>query len=211
MKLKFHIFLDRRQLFFAAITVLFGYGAVTILTDPSEVGFWWLLCVGLAFLFLTGAAIHPCLYVMTDEGLYSFYLFGFVRRFIPWNTVRKLEVCYPKSSKRIPYFDDTFVIHGKAQGKEFFFTENEIVRTRRARRLLERYTGFPVEGFMIDDLRTWRKKRKEKKERMRRRRERMERVERNRKAKEVSQKDAKTAKKQAGESKKPTQKKGKEP
>ena len=65
-----------------------------------------------------------------------------------------------------------------------FFTENEIVRTRRARRLLERYTGFPVEGFMIDDVRAWRKKRKEKRERMRRHKERMERVDRNRQARE---------------------------
>ena len=182
--MKFHLFWDRRQLSFAAMTVLFGCGAVAILTDPSEEGFWWLLCAGFALLGLAGAAMHPCLYVMTDQGLYSFYLFGFLRRFIPWDTVRKLTIRYAGGGKRIPYFNDTFLVDGKAEGKTMFFTENEIVRTRRARRLLERYTGFPVEGFMIDDVRAWRKKRKEKRERMRRHKERMERVNRNRQARE---------------------------
>ena len=190
MKLKYHVFLDRRQIMFAALTALFVCGAAVILADPEE-GWFWLVPAVLAMLCGTLTLLTPCLYIMSDEGIAIYYLLGFLRRFTPWSTVCYLEVRYPKGTKHFPYVGDTFAIHGKTQGKSFFFTENEIVRTRRARKLLERYTGQKVEGFMIDDFRDWRKKSKEKKERMRRHRERQARAERNRKAREAAKREAK--------------------
>ena len=182
-RVKYHVFLDRRQIFFAAFVAMLVIAAISELTAPSGVGLLWLVWIAMTLFLLTFTLILPCLYIMSDQGITIVYMLGFLRRYIPWNTVRKLEVCYPKRCKSLPYVTDTFAIHGQAQGKQFIFTDNEIVRTRRARKLLERYTGHPVEGFRIDSLRTRRKKRKEKQEIDRRRQERQARVERSREAK----------------------------
>lgn len=191
MKLKYHVFLDRWQIVFTAMTVLFAYGVVVTLTD-AEGGWYWLPAALVGILCGAIALTTPCLYIMSDKGITIIYMLGFLRRYIPWNTVRKLEICHHRSRRSIPlpYINDTIVIHGQAQGKQFFFTDNEIIRTRRARKLLESYTGFPVEGFMIDDLRARRRNRKEKQETERKRRERQARVERNREAKKAANKAA---------------------
>ncbi len=192
MKLKYHVFLDRWQIVFTAMTVLFAYGVVVTLTD-AEGGWYWLPAALVGILCGAIALTTPCLYIMSDKGITIIYMLGFLRRYIPWNTVRKLEICHHRSRRSIPlpYINDTIVIHGQAQGKQFFFTDNEITRTRRARKLLESYTGFPVEGFMIDDLRARRRNRKEKQETERKRRERQARVERNRRAREAAKREAK--------------------
>ena len=194
MKLKYHVFLDRWQIVFTAMTVLFAYGVVVTLTD-AEGGWYWLPAALVGILCGAIALTTPCLYIMSDKGITIIYMLGFLRRYIPWNTVRKLEICHHRSRRSIPlpYINDTIVIHGQAQGKQFFFTDNEIIRTRRARKLLESYTGFPVEGFMIDDLRARRRNRKEKQETERKRRERQARVERNREAKKTANKAAKNS------------------
>ena len=191
MKLKYHVFLDRWQIVFTAMTVLFAYGVVVTLTD-AEGGWYWLPAALVGILCGAIALTTPCLYIMSDKGITIIYMLGFLRRYIPWNTVRKLEICHHRSRRSIPlpYINDTIVIHGQAQGKQFFFTDNEIIRTRRARKLLESYTGFPVEGFMIDDLRARRRNRKEKQETERKRRERQARVDRNREAKKAANKAA---------------------
>ena len=191
MKLKYHVFFDRWQIVFTAMTVLFAYGVVVTLTD-AEGGWYWLPAALVGILCGAIALTTPCLYIMSDKGITIIYMVGFLRRYIPWNTVRKLEICHHRSRRSIPlpYINDTIVIHGQAQGKQFFFTDNEIIRTRRARKLLESYTGFPVEGFMIDDLRARRRNRKEKQETERKRRERQARVERNREAKNAAKNSA---------------------
>ena len=192
MKLKYHVFLDRWQIVFTAMTVLFAYGVVVTLTD-AEGGWYWLPAALVGILCGAIALTTPCLYIMSDKGITIIYMLGFLRRYIPWNTVRKLEICHHRSRRSIPlpYINDTIVIHGQAQGKQFFFTDNEIIRTLRARLLLEKYTGLKVEGFLWQDIRDARKNRKEKKERERRRRQRQERVDRNRKAREAAKREAK--------------------
>lgn len=190
MRIKYHIFFDRRQIMSFGITVLFVIATAEIFASRATEGAWWIATALLTLLMATLSVVVPCLYIMTPTGIHIVYAFGLIRRFIPWNTVRRLDVQYPKGAKHFPYFSDTFAIHGKTQGKSFFFTENEIVRTRRARKLLERYTGMKVEGFMIDDLRAWGKKRKEKRERMRRHREKQAQEARNREAKKAANKAA---------------------
>ena len=190
MKLKYHIFFDRRQLMSFCLTLLFIFATVESFEARATEGAWWIAITLLALLMGTLSVVTPCLYIMTPQGIHIVYAFGLIRCYIPWNTVRRLDVQYPKGTKHLPYFGDTFAIDGRAQGPKLFFTDNEIIRTRRARRLLERYTGYPVEGFMIDDLRAWGKKRKEKRERMRRHREKQAREARNREAKKSAQNSA---------------------
>ena len=130
---------------------------------------------------------------MTPKGLHIIHTFGLLRRFIPWDSVVGLQVNYDNasSSRKLPYLFDTFVIYGDVKGPTYFFTEDEMVRTLRARILLEKYTGLKVEGFLLDDIRDARRNRKEKRERMRRHRERQERVDRNRKSREAEKQSRK--------------------
>ena len=186
MLFKYHLFLDRRQLLSLFFAVFSGWMTVELLRDEGNA--WWVLW-GIITLLMTAMALAlPCLYLMTPKGLHIIHTFGLLRRFIPWDSVVGLQVNYDDAGyKRLPYLFDTFIIYGDVYGPTFFFTEDEMVRTLRARLLLEKYTGLKVEGFLWQDIRDARKNRKEKKERERRRRQRQERVDRNRRAKKAAQ------------------------
>ncbi len=186
MLFKYHLFLDRRQLMSLFFTVFSGWLTVIEFQDRLSDGLWWLVWGILALAMAALSLGLPCLYIMTPKGLHFIHALGLIRRFIPWDTVDGLEIRYDynHSHRSLPYIFDTFAVYGDARGPDFFFTEDEMVRTLRARILLERYTGRKVEGFLLDDIRDWRKRRKEKKERLRRHRARQARVERNRQARE---------------------------
>ncbi|MBP3665577.1 MAG: hypothetical protein J6K29_00855 [Clostridia bacterium] len=198
MRIKYHLFLDRRQLLSLFFAIFSGWMTVELIRDEGNA--WWVLWGILTLLMTAMALALPCLYLMTPKGLHIIHTFGLIRRFIPWDSVMALEVNYDSTgySRHFPYLFDTFCIYGDVQGPTFFFTEDEMVRTLRARILLEKYTGLKVEGFLWQDIRDARKNRKEKKERERRRRQRQERVDRNRKAREQE----KQSRKQAGDKRK---------
>ena len=182
-RIKYHLFFDRRQLMSLFFMVFSGWLAVIEFQDRLSDGLWWLLWAILTLAMAAMALGLPCLYIMTPKGLHFIHAFGLIRRFIPWDSVAGLQVNYDSTghSKHFPDLFDTFIVYGDAQGPTFFFTEDEIVRTLRARILLQRYTGQKVEGFLLDGIRESRKEKKAKKEQERRRRERQARVERNRK------------------------------
>ena len=191
MLFKYHLFLDRRQLLSLFFAVFSGWMTAELIRDEGNA--WWVLWSIITLLMTAMALALPCLYLMTPKGLHIIHTFGLLRRFIPWNSVVGLQVNYDNasSSRKLPYLFDTFVIYGDVKGPTFFFTEDEMVRTLRARILLEKYTGLKVEGFLLDDIRDARRNRKEKKERMRRHRERQERADRNRKAREAEKQSRK--------------------
>ena len=197
MKLKYHVFFDRRQLMSLFFMVFSGWLTVIEFQDRLSDGLWWLL-LGMLTLAMTAMALGlPCLYIMTPKGLHLIHAFGLIRRFIPWDSVVGLEVNYDSTgyNKHFPYLFDTFIVYGDIQGPTYFFTEDEMVRTLRARILLERYTGLKVEGILLNEIKESRKRRKEKKEQARRRAERQARVERNR-AEKKKKKQEKQARKE---------------
>ena len=196
MLIKYHLVLDRRQLMSLFFAVFSGWMTVELIRDEGNA--WWVLWGILTLLMTAMALALPCLYLMTPKGLHIIHTFGLIRRFIPWDSVVDMEVKYDRGARRLPYLFDTFCIYGDVYGPTFFFTEDEMVRTLRARLLLEKYTGLKVEGFLWQDLRDARKNRKEKKERERRRRKRQERVDRNREARKAE----KQSRKQTDRSKK---------
>ena len=191
MLIKYHLFLDRRQLLSLFFAIFSGWMTAELIRDDGNA--WWVLW-GIITLFMVAMALAlPCLYLMTPKGLHIIHTFGLLRRFIPWDSVAGLQVNYDNasSSRKLPYLFDTFIIYGDVKGPTYFFTEDEMVRTLRARILLEKYTGLKVEGFLLDDIRDARRNRKEKRERMRRHRERQERADRNRKAREAEKQSRK--------------------
>ena len=191
MKLKYHVFLDRRQIMSLLMAVFAGWMTSEFIKSDD---LWWIF---FGILSLVGSALAlglPCLYIMTPKGLHIIHTFGLLRRFIPWDSVAGLQVNYDSAGyKRLPYLFDTFIIYGDVKGPAFFFTEDEMVRTLRARILLERYTGLKVEGILLNEIKESRKRRKEKKEQARRSAERQARVERNREAKKTANKAAKNS------------------
>lgn len=65
-------------------------------------------------------------------------------------------------------FVDTFQIWGVSENdKEYFFMKSEISRTLRARKLIEKYAEKRIEGFPVEEIKSWFKKdtRKRKKKR----------------------------------------------
>ncbi len=196
MKRRYHLFFDRRQLMSLLFTVFSGWLTVIEFQDRLNDGLWWLFW-GIITLFMVAMALAlPCLYLMTPKGLHLIHAFGLIRRFIPWDSVAGLQVNYDSAGyKRLPYLFDTFIIYGDVYGPTFFFTDDEMVRTRRARILLERYTGLKVEGILLNEIKESRKRRKEKKEQARRSAERQARVERNR-AEKKKKKQEKQARKE---------------
>jgi hypothetical protein len=158
--------------------ILSGWMTVLLIREGD---LWWILWGVITLLMAAMALALPCLYLMTPKGLHIVHTFGLIRRFIPWDSVAGLEVKYDPASRRLPYLFDTFVIYGDVRGPSFFFTEDEMVRTLRARILLERYTGCPAEGTLLNDLRGLRRKKQAKQESKRQNRARQERAARNRK------------------------------
>ena len=190
MRIKYHIFFDRRQLMSLFFAIFSGWMTAELIRDDGNA--WWVLWGILTLLMTAMALAFPCLYLMTPKGLHLIHALGLLRRFIPWDSVVGLQVNYDDAGyKKLPYLFDTFIIYGDVYGPTFFFTDDEMVRTLRARILLEKYTGLKVEGFLWQDIRDARKNRKEKKERERRRRQRQERVDRNRKAREAEKQSRK--------------------
>ena len=193
MLFKYHLFLDRRQLISLFFAVFSGWMTAELIRDEGNA--WWVFWGILTLLMTAMALALPCLYLMTPKGLHIIHTFGLIRRFISWDSVVGLQVNYDGAGyKRLPYLFETFIIYGDVEGPTFFFTEDEMVRTLRARLLLEKYTGLKVEGFLWQDLRDARKNRKEKKERERRRGQRQERVDRNRRAREAEKQSRKPSK-----------------
>jgi hypothetical protein len=186
IKPKFHIFFDRRQLLSLFAVALFIYGAAKDFRSGEGLGLFWIPFCLLNLLFLAIAVRLPCLYVMTDRGIRIFFAFGFLRSFIPWETVRKLKLHMVVGRKQIPYFFDVIRIDGKADGPHFWFMDNEMVRTHRARRLLERYTGIPVEGYALRSFRQMKKDRRDRQALAERRAARQARVERRRETEKMN-------------------------
>ena len=187
MKLKCHIFFDRRQILSLLMAVMTGWMTAEFVKSHD---LWWIFWGFIALACSALALGLPCLYIMTPKGLHLIHAVGLIRRYVSWGSVKGLSVKYDTGSKRLPYVFDTFWIYGDVQGPTFFFTENEMVRTLRARILLERYTGLKVEGILLNEIKESRKRRKEKKEQARRSAERQARVERNREAKKSAKNSA---------------------
>ncbi len=172
MKIKKHLFLDRRTLVFLLVELFIGFTCQVCFTE-GEMGFGVFFAV-LSLMPVGFILFFPCFYIMTDEGLRIFYLLGFSSEYIPWRTVTRVEIQYDDTTTdTIPYIFDVFRIRGKPTGKPCFYKKAEMIRTRRARKLIERYTGRRIEGYMLDDFKQWRKDRRRKAEKKKAHRARM--------------------------------------
>ncbi len=112
---------------------------------------------------LFGLLLIPPFFVIDQRGIRIHYFFA-TEEYL-WKNVRTVEVNYDShGSKYIPYLLDTFCVRGTSEGKKCFFMNGEIARSRRAKKLIEKYRGKKIEGFVSDDIKGFFEKRKAKKE-----------------------------------------------
>ena len=161
--MKIHFFFDRRS-FLWLLTLLFAVLIVwaTFTADQIFFGIFFIcISAGALWVFL----ITPCFYVMTPKGLWIFYFFFLSHEYYLWEKVEKVMVAYDTGRKTPPYIFDTFSIFGESEDKDRFYKKGEIVRTLRARLLIEKYTGKKITGFYMDDFKAWLKERRRRSER----------------------------------------------
>ena len=153
--------MDRRTFIGISFAALFAWCGWMFAADGDTKG---VICMTVLCVLIVGlVTLIPCFYVITSKGVRIFYLWGFSNEYIPWDTVTRVAVEYTTSHASL-YFFDEFKIYGKPTGNPRFYKKAEMVRTRRARKLIEQYTGRKIEGYMLDDFRQWRKDRRRKAE-----------------------------------------------
>ncbi len=143
-----HFFINRINLLslliFAVLTVI----SLVVLKENLALGCGFLVIS----LFPLGCfVLFPQFFVMDEHGIRIYYMF-FLKEDIPWKSVSFTEINYGRGRRALPYIFDTFTIHGTNRRRSLFFMRSEISRTRRARRLIEGYTGEKIEGFFVDEI-----------------------------------------------------------
>lgn len=122
--------------------------AIIIVSDEPWMG---------ALLFIVAAAaagciaLYPHYHVIDDKGIRIYYIF-LLKEDYRWKDIKKVYIEYDSGYRSFPYMFDTFCIIGHGESKDYFFMRSEITRSRKARKLIEHYTGKRIEGFMIDGL-----------------------------------------------------------
>ncbi len=90
----------------------------------------------------------PAFYRFDAEGLTMWYLFLPNERYL-WKNICAIEVMYP--SRGFSHFK----LYAEPEGKQRFYMQGEVMKSRRAKRLLEEYWDGKIEGFIFEGLRDW--------------------------------------------------------
>lgn len=99
----------------------------------------------------------PAFYLFDAEGLTLWYLFLPNERYL-WKNICAIKVMYP--SRGFSHFK----IYADPEGKQRFYMQGEVMKSHRAKRLLEKYWDGKIEGFFFEGLRDWIRNRGKKKE-----------------------------------------------
>lgn len=153
--------------FFVLLFLLCGYMGITSFIR-HEIGwgiFFSILAVGL---FLPGSFFTPYCYRFDDEGVSLRYLVLPEERYL-WKNVRAVKVSFgvtfsSRSAVLEPLFDHVFAISGEPEGESRFYMHGRIRMSFRTKRLLERYWGGTITGYLLDDAKKWFHKRREEKD-----------------------------------------------
>lgn len=170
--MKIHFFLDRRSIL-CLLCLLFSSGIAWVCLTVDEL-FYGIFFIIISVCLLLALLMLPCFYVMTEKGIKIFYFFFLSNEYCLWENVDEVKACYhtARTTALSPLFY-TFLIDGKFEGKKRFYKEGQIIRTVRAGRLIEKYTGKKITGFYMDDFKAWVKKHRRESERRKTHRARM--------------------------------------
>ncbi len=157
---KKHFALNRTLLFIAFAAGFIGWISGVMLAE-GETGAG---IVGLiiAIVMLLGMIILPYGYRFDRKGITICYVFLPSERYL-WSKIRAIQVGY---GRRGPGY---FQLVGKSEGKERFYTEGQVCKNRRTKRLLESYWDGTITGYFFEDIRKWWRRRKDQQEKNMRR------------------------------------------
>ena len=144
---------------FIIMGVGFVYGACVMFQDDPELG----RAVGegivmlaiASFSIVVSSVFMPVLYMFDQKGVTICFLFFPNERYL-WENIAAIEATDDSSSSQHPILDflfsGVFEISGAVEGKERFYMQGHIRRSRRTRRLLEKYWDGKITGYFIDDV-----------------------------------------------------------
>ena len=155
---------------YVVVGALFVYGAIVMLQDDPElgrsVGGGIVMLVIAAHFILVPTILMPALYMFDEKGVTICFLFFPNERYL-WENIAAIEATDDSSSSQHPILDflfsGVFEISGAVDGKERFYMQGHIRRSRRTRHLLEKYWDGKITGYFIDDVKAWVNKKKGKK------------------------------------------------
>ncbi len=163
--MKTHFFLDRRS-FLGLLCLAFSAGIAWATYAEGKIG-WGIFFTVLSLFPLAFMLLCPCFYVLTEKGIKIYYFLFLSNEYCAWENVDAVTPCYHTArTTALSFLFYTFFIDGKFEGKKRFYKEGKIIRTRRARRLIEKYTGKKIEGFLVDDIKSDFKKHRREADRM---------------------------------------------
>lgn len=168
MKQKRQTALNRSFNLFVITGALLLLGAYAMLSG-DEMG--WGIGMGIAgLLFLVPPAIlMPYGYLFDSEGVSIRYLLLPQERYL-WKNIYAIEVsddAFVSSPKTAIYdllFSGVFSVSGPVEGEARFYMQGHIRKSRRTKRLLERYWDGTITGYLWDDTKAWWNKRVRKKQ-----------------------------------------------
>ncbi|MBE6673498.1 MAG: hypothetical protein E7596_00155 [Ruminococcaceae bacterium] len=155
---------------FVIMGAVFVYGACVMLQDDPElgrsVGGGIVMLVIAAHFILVPTILMPVIYLFDEKGVTICFLFFPNERYL-WENIAAIEATDDRSDSRHPildfFFSRVFEISGAVEGKERFYMQGHIRRSRRTKRLLEKYWDGKITGYFIDDVKAWVNKKKGKK------------------------------------------------
>ena len=132
---------DRKFSLFIIMGILFIFGGIACFGD-GEVGLGiGILVFGAAFILIPSFLV-PCLYIFDRDGITICYVLVPNERYL-WKNVRCVTMgddSTPSSNPLLDFlFDSVFKINGKTEGKKSFYMEGNVRRTRRTKKLFQKY------------------------------------------------------------------------
>lgn len=162
---KGQIALNRLFNLFVIVGLLFLFGSYSLIKE-KEIGFG--IGIGLLGLFFLIVPIitMPYYYYFDNDGISAHYLL-FPQERYRWNNIYAITVTNDSSHHRSLLFDlifsGVFEISGKVEGKRRFYMQSHIRKSRRTKRLIEKYWDGKVTGYFLENCKSWLDKCRKKK------------------------------------------------
>ena len=165
MKKRKQIAFNRLFNFFIILGLIVAWIAVEMFMDNDIA---WGIGAGVVALLamVIPSIFTPYYYAFDEDGVSLCYIFLPVERYL-WKNVYAVEVednSLATGSLFMFFFcENVFAIKGRNADKHRFYMQGYIRRSIRTKRLLEKYWGGTITGYVFEDLKEWFRKRKSKK------------------------------------------------
>lgn len=166
MKNKRHIALNRTFNLCVFLGPLLLWLAVVLFGD-NEKGISIIMGVLGLLALLLSLFLLPCCYLFDKDGVTIRYVLLPSERYL-WKNIRAITVTddgtgpRPHDSLFDLFFSTVFQIRGRVEGKQRFYMEGHIYKSRRTKRLLETHWDGTITGYFGEEVKAWWRRRGKK-------------------------------------------------